>query len=180
MNEETLRTAAARVRLLLFDCDGVFTDGRIIHGTRGFEAKAFHTHDGMGIALWQRAGLACGCITGRISEALSTRAQELRFEELHQGVSDKRVVFEEILARRGLKSEETAYIGDDVNDLPLLDAVGIFFAPADANVSVVRHAHWVLKAKGGHGAIREVVDLLLSGAGLLDGIVAQYLKCPSS
>ncbi|MBF0498619.1 MAG: HAD hydrolase family protein [Candidatus Riflebacteria bacterium] len=176
MNERDFQNAAAHVRLLLFDCDGVFTDGRIIHGTDGFEAKSFHSHDGMGVELWHRAGFICGCLTGRSSEALAKRARELRFEELHQTVSDKRAVFEEIIVRRGFRADETAYIGDDVNDLSLLARVGIFFAPVDANAAVIRRAHRVLRRRGGHGAVREAIDLILSGKGLLDKVLMSFFS----
>lgn len=166
---------APRVKMLLFDCDGVFTDGSIILGTDGFECKLFHTQDGMGIDLWRRAGHTCGCITGRTSEALTRRAQELRFDEIHQQVKNKRVVFDEICTRRGLEPAEVAYVGDDLNDLPLLGKAGLFFCPADANPEVLKRAQVILTRFGGRGAIREVIDVLLGVQGKLQEVVATYL-----
>jgi len=166
---------APRVKMLLFDCDGVFTDGSIVLGTDGFECKLFHAHDGMGIDMWHRAGMLCGCITGRTSEALARRAQELRFEEIHQQVKNKRTVFEEICARRGLAPAEVAYVGDDVNDLPLLGQVGVFFSPADANPEILERTQVILTRFGGRGAVREVIDILLGVQGRLQEVVETYV-----
>ena len=166
---------ATRVRMLLFDCDGVLTDGSIILGADGFECKLFFAQDGMGLDLWRRAGHACGCITGRGSEALARRAKELKFDEIHQQVSDKREVFEEICRRRNLEPQEVAYIGDDVNDLPLLGRAGLFFCPVDAHPEIRKRAQVVLSRFGGRGAIREAVDLLLGAQGKLQEMMARYL-----
>lgn len=175
MNTTAFQRACSRIKLLLFDCDGVLTDGRIILGNGKDEFKFFSTKDGMGVTLWRKAGNLCGAVTGRSSEALSRRAAELKFDELHQGIDGKSVTIEEIIARRGLKIEEVAYIGDDFNDLPAKRRTGLFFAPADAHPVVKLHADYVLVSKGGKGAVREAVDLMLTHQGRLEALVDEYL-----
>jgi len=175
MNTTAFQRACTRIRLLLFDCDGVLTDGRIVLGNGQDELKFFSTKDGMGIALWHKAGHLCGAVTGRSSEALSRRAAELRFDELHQGIGSKAAVIEEIITRRGLRIEETAYIGDDFNDLPAKRRTGLFFAPADAHPVVKLHADYILTCSGGKGAVREAIDLMLTHQGRLEALVDEYL-----
>lgn len=175
MNHADFQRACARIRLLLFDCDGVLTDGRIVLGTDADEFKFFSTKDGMGITLWRKAGHACGAVTGRSSDALSRRARELGFEELHQGTGAKGEVIERILAGRGLAPEDVAYIGDDFNDLPAKRRTGLFFAPADAHPIVKQHADYLLATPGGMGAIREAIDLMLTHQGRLEALVDEYL-----
>ncbi|MBP7633055.1 HAD hydrolase family protein [Candidatus Ozemobacteraceae bacterium] len=175
MNTTDFQRACARIKLLLFDCDGVLTDGRIALGNGHDEFKFFSTKDGMGLALWRKIGNLCGVVTGRSSEALIRRAGELKFDELHQGVAGKAAVIEEIIARRGLKPEEVAFIGDDFNDLPAKRRTGLFFAPADAHPIVRLHADFVLSSDGGKGAVREAVDLMLTHQGRLEALVDEYL-----
>ena len=175
MTDAEFTRACRSVTLLLFDCDGVLADGAIIHGSDGFEMKRFSARDGMGIDLWRRAGHTCGCISGRSAEALTKRAAELHFEELHQQVSNKRVVLAEILKRRGLEKQQVAYIGDDVNDLPMVGHVGLFMTPADAHVAARDRADRVLTLPGGNGAIREAVDLILTARNELDPLTKAYL-----
>jgi len=164
------------IKLLLFDCDGVLTDGGIVLGNQDAEMKFFSTKDGMGIHLWHKAGLLCGCITGRRSESLEKRAKELEFEEVHQNVSNKKEILRNILNRRNFSREQVAFIGDDVNDLPLLGNVSVFFAPADAHPEVSNRADFVLKARGGHGAVREAIDNILSNKNLMEDLIAAYLE----
>lgn len=163
------------ISFLLFDCDGVMTDGGIILGSDGFECKSFSTKDGMGITLWRRAGFQCGCITGRSSEALARRAKELHFEELFQGISNKRQVLDKIKEKYGMESSRFAFVGDDINDLSLLGKVAIFFATADCNSEVRKHADFVLESHGGRGAIREAIDRLLREKGLLEKIIEETI-----
>ncbi len=133
----------------------------------------------MGIALWRKAGFPCGCLTGRTSESLARRARELEFDELHQGVRDKRQVITGILARRGLTHEQTAYVGDDINDLPVKSQVGFFFAPSDAHSSVRARADLVLNSPGGSGAVREAIDLILEAKDLLGPLIEKYCDEPT-
>jgi 3-deoxy-D-manno-octulosonate 8-phosphate phosphatase (KDO 8-P phosphatase) len=165
-----------QITMLLFDCDGVLTDGRIVLGNAGQELKFFSTKDGMGLSIWRRAGFTCGCITGRASEALERRARELSFDELHQGIKNKREVLYEIMNRRHLTKEQIAFVGDDFNDLVLLNHVGTFFATADAHPEVRKHAHVTLPENGGAGAVRAAVDLLLTHKGLLQNIISSYIE----
>lgn len=152
----------AAVKLLVMDVDGVLTDGGLYYTERGDEVKRFDVRDGQGLVLLRQAGVLTAVITRRRSEIVERRADELGIVEVHQGATDKRAVLEALLARRGLAASDTAYVGDDVGDLPAMALVGIPIAVADA-VSPVRHAAvYVTRARPGHGAIRELCDLILS------------------
>lgn len=158
------------------DCDGVLTDGRIWILENREDQKAFHTHDGLGIELLHRAGLKSGIISGRNSSALERRAQSLGVSFLWQGREDKREAFADTLAHAGVSNEEVAFVGDDLTDLPLMGQSGLAVAVADAVAEVREHAHYVTKANGGNGAVREIVELILKAQGRWDGIVKSYLK----
>ena len=172
---EAFKNACKKIKLLLFDCDGVLTDGRIILGSDGMELKCFSTTDGMGIKLWKTAGFLAGSITGRSSDALSKRAGELKFDELHQGIARKGGILTDIIQRRGIQPEEIAYIGDDINDLPVGSRVGLFFVPANHHPVIRPYADYVLDSRGGHGVIREVVDIILTHKGLMEDLVEDFL-----
>jgi 3-deoxy-D-manno-octulosonate 8-phosphate phosphatase (KDO 8-P phosphatase) len=167
--------ACKKIRMLLFDCDGVLTDGRIVLGNNGTELKFFSTCDGIGMNLWKKGGFSCGVISGRSSEALSQRARELKFDELHQGSMSKGEVLADIMQRRGLEAEEIAYIGDDLNDLPVGTKVGLFFVPANHSLAIRPYADYILSTSGGHGAVREAIDLILGHKGLLEQLVQSYI-----
>lgn len=166
----------ARVKLLLMDCDGVLTDGRIWMFENGEEQKGFHTHDGLGIDLWHRAGLMSGIISGRTSSAVARRAKELGMTFVTQGATDKRKVFGETIAQAGLTEREVAYIGDDLNDIPLIMRAGLGVAVADGAIETRESAHYVTKASGGLGAVREVVELILKAQGRWYQLVEKYLQ----
>jgi len=168
--------ACKKVKLLLFDYDGVLTDGRIVLGSNGSEMKFFSTVDGLGIKLWHEAGLLAGSITGRSSEALEKRASELKFDELHQNIARKGVILAEIMARRNLQADEIAYIGADINDLPVRTRVGLFFAPANHHPSIRPYTDYILDAEGGHGVIREVVDIILAHKGVMQELIKKYIE----
>ncbi|RCK81294.1 MAG: 3-deoxy-D-manno-octulosonate 8-phosphate phosphatase [Candidatus Ozemobacter sibiricus] len=170
-----LAGACRPVKLLLFDCDGVLTGGQIVLGNGDLDLKLFSTRDGLGIGLWHRAGYACGVVTARWSEALARRAQELKFEEVHQSTSNKRETVRAIRERRGLRREEVAYVGDDLNDLCVKHEVGLFFAPADAHPAVASRADHHLRTPGGQGAVREAIDLILTAQHRYDDLIATYL-----
>ena len=171
---EVLRRAA-RVKLLLMDCDGVLTDGRIWILENDDDQKAFHTRDGLGIELLHRSGIKSGIISGRISSALERRAQSLGVSFLWQGRDDKHQAFADTLADAQVTREEVAFIGDDLTDLPLMGQAGLAVAVADAVAAVQEHAHYVTKLKGGKGAVREVIELILKAQGRWDDIVKSYL-----
>lgn len=157
------------------DCDGVLTDGRIWILENGEDQKAFHTRDGLGIELLHRAGLRSGIISGRTSSALERRAQSLGVSFLWQGREDKRQAFADTLTQAGVNREEVAFAGDDLTDLPLMHLSGLGIAVADAAPEVKDHAHYVTRAKGGHGAVREAIELILKAQGRWDEIVKPYL-----
>ena len=175
MTQINVEERAARVKLLLMDCDGVLTDGRIWLFENGEEQKGFHTRDGLGIDLLHRAGLRSGIISGRTSSAVEQRARTLGMSFICQGCEDKRRAFADTLDQAGLTNAEVAFVGDDLNDIPLLLQSGLGVAVADASPETRQHAHHVTNAAGGYGAIREVVELILKSQGRWSDLVKQYL-----
>src|SRR5512137_1641584 len=153
---------ARHIRLLVLDVDGVLTDGRLHISAAGEEIKVFHVRDGSGLVAVQRAGIAVAIISGRDSGAVTRRASELGIRHVRQGVSDKGAELDQLLAELGVTAEETACVGDDTPDAPMLRRAGLAIGVADAHPALLAAAHWVTKSNGGHGAVREVCDLLLS------------------
>jgi 3-deoxy-D-manno-octulosonate 8-phosphate phosphatase (KDO 8-P phosphatase) len=164
ISPRALLARAARVRLVLLDVDGVLTDGRLYYGPEGELMKAFDVRDGYGIVLL-RDHLDFGVISGRHGKATRSRLEELRFKHVVFGSTDKLATWRK-LGHLGVADEEVAYMGDDVNDLPLLSAVGLSAAPADAMPAVREAVHFVARAPGGRGAVRELCDLLAAARGL--------------
>jgi 3-deoxy-D-manno-octulosonate 8-phosphate phosphatase (KDO 8-P phosphatase) len=158
---EDVLSRARKIKLVLMDCDGVLTDGKIYFNEHGEETKAFNTKDGLGIVLLHRAGLQTGIITGRIFNGLQRRTEELGMKFLRMGCEDKSEEFENIMADAGVSAEETAYIGDDLPDLALLKKAGLAVAAADSVRQVLDAAHYITEKNGGEGAVREVADLIL-------------------
>ena len=167
---------AARIRLLIFDVDGVLTDGALFVGDDGQEYKAFHSRDGHGIKMLMRYGVEVGIITGRTSQVVVHRMNNLGITHVFQGQLDKVPAFETLCARLGVRPEETAYVGDDVVDLPVMRRVGLAIAVQDAHPLVLRHAHWQTRHGGGRGAARDVCELLLEAQGRLDEAMNEYLE----
>jgi 3-deoxy-D-manno-octulosonate 8-phosphate phosphatase (KDO 8-P phosphatase) len=158
----TARTdAAARVRLLVLDVDGVLTDGRLYYGPRGETLKVFHVRDGLGLKLIGAAGITAAVISGRRSGMTARRCRELGVRHLFQGVEDKLTAFERLRARLGIPASECACVGDDAPDVPLMREVGLSFAVADAHPQTRSAAHVITRLPGGGGAVREVCDYLL-------------------
>jgi 3-deoxy-D-manno-octulosonate 8-phosphate phosphatase (KDO 8-P phosphatase) len=153
---------ARHIRLLALDVDGVLTDGRLYLSAAGEELKVFHVRDGSGLVALQRAGIAVALVSGRDSAAVSRRAAELGIRHVRQGVSDKGAELDRLLAALAVGPAETACVGDDTPDLPMLRRAGLAIAVADAHPALVEAAHWTTTAPGGRGAVREVCDLLLS------------------
>ncbi|HMS41686.1 MAG TPA: HAD hydrolase family protein [Pyrinomonadaceae bacterium] len=160
MNEEILQRAR-KIKLLLMDCDGVLTDGRLYFTESGETMKVFHVRDGQGIVSWHRAGFRSGIISGRNSPIVEIRAKELGIEFVRQGAADKIGVFEEILALANVSAEETAFVGDDIPDIALFERVGLAIAVADAVEEAKAAAHFTTENKGGRSAVREIADWLL-------------------
>lgn len=152
---------AKKIKLLLLDCDGVLTDGRLYFSANGEELKVFHVRDGQGLVSWHKAGFRSGIISGRNSPIVEIRAKELGIEFVRQGAEDKIEVFNEILKSANISAEETAFVGDDVADVFLFRHVGLAFAVADAVDEARQAAHFITENKGGRGAVREITDLLL-------------------
>jgi 3-deoxy-D-manno-octulosonate 8-phosphate phosphatase (KDO 8-P phosphatase) len=172
---EDVHARARRVRLLLLDVDGVLTDGGVaIRSTRD-EHKTFFIRDGAALVWARHEGLAVGLLSGRPSAATSRRATELGITIVSQGGPDKREGYEGILTSHGFSDEQVAYMGDDLLDLPILARAGLSASPADAVEDVRTRVHWVSSARGGRGAVRELVELIFRARGRWDDIVRRYL-----
>jgi 3-deoxy-D-manno-octulosonate 8-phosphate phosphatase (KDO 8-P phosphatase) len=174
-NSSDIESRASRIKLFLMDCDGVLTDARIWVLENGEDQKAFHTRDGLGLEIFHRAGLKSGVISGRVSSALSRRAEKLGMSYVRQGCEDKQKAFAEILADAGVTNAEVAFAGDDLNDIPLMLQSGLAFAVADAAEETRNHAHYITEARGGHGAVREMIELILKSQNRWDDLVRHYL-----
>jgi len=166
---------AARIKLVLFDVDGVLTDGRILLHADGSESKMFDIKDGTAIVWANRLGLTVGFLSARTSVATAQRAAQLGVTLVHQGVRSKLETYHQITDSLMLDSGAVAYMGDDVLDLPVLSSVGLSAAPADAADDVRARVHWVSAANGGSGAARELIQLILRAQGKWDSIVATYM-----
>jgi 3-deoxy-D-manno-octulosonate 8-phosphate phosphatase (KDO 8-P phosphatase) len=202
MPKLSAQARARRIKLLLFDVDGVLTDGKLFifpapagaqqttqqhaakHGGQGgfglvsqtlIEAKGFHAHDGTSISLARLAGIKTGLITKRISETVALRARDLKLEHVHQGIQDKRTVFEEILQQEGLRPSEAAFVGDDVIDLPVMRNCGLAIAVKNARDEVKEEAHYVTPHAGGDGALRDAVEYILKAQGKWKRVVEEYI-----
>jgi 3-deoxy-D-manno-octulosonate 8-phosphate phosphatase (KDO 8-P phosphatase) len=156
----------ARIELLLLDVDGVLTDGSIVYAQDGGELKTFHVRDGAGLKAWRSVGKKAGIITGRSSKIVSLRAAELGLDAVVQGAEAKLPAFRDVLERLGLGAAQVCYVGDDLPDLPVLDAAGLAVAVADACPEAIARAHYVAQRPGGKGAVREVIELILKSQGL--------------
>jgi 3-deoxy-D-manno-octulosonate 8-phosphate phosphatase (KDO 8-P phosphatase) len=169
------RTYRGQVRLVLFDVDGVLTDGALHFNSEGEFVKSFNVRDGVAIGLLREYGIATGVLSGRSSASLTRRAKELGFDVVVTGSSDKLSAYESIKQERGLLDGQIVYVGDDVIDLPVMLRVGRAFAPGDAHVLALRHADHVTRARGGHGVAREVAENVLLADGMtLDEIYRAF------
>jgi 3-deoxy-D-manno-octulosonate 8-phosphate phosphatase (KDO 8-P phosphatase) len=158
---EDIQHRAAQITLLLFDVDGVLTDGKILMHPDGTESKQFDIKDGTGLVWAQRAGLKVGMLSARSSAATAQRAAQLGITLVHQGVASKLRAYDELLRQQALTDAEVAYMGDDLLDLPVITRVGLSASPADGVEEVRARVHYVSRASGGHGAAREFIELIL-------------------
>ncbi len=167
---------AKAIKLVVFDVDGVLTDGSLYLGDDGQEYKAFNARDGHGMTMLRHAGIVMGVITGRRSEVVRIRMESLGVDYLYQGQRDKRPAYQALRDASGLADAQIAYVGDDVVDLPVMRQVGLAIAVADAHPLVIEHCHWRTRLAGGRGAVREVCEGLLEAQGRLDSLLASYLN----
>lgn len=170
----TLEERARGIRLLCTDIDGVLTTGALQYGLEASHTKVFNVRDGAGIKWLQRFGIPVAFISGLNSPATVHRAQDLKVEDCFVGHLVKKPVLDQLCAKYGLRPDQVAHIGDDLPDLPLLREVGLACCPADAVAEVRAAAHWTLPVAGGHGALREVAELILKAQGHWDAVVASY------
>lgn len=169
-----------RVKLIVLDVDGTLTDGTLIYGDNGERAKAFHVADGLGIVMARSVGLQIAVLSGRNSAALHLRMTELGVTDVVQGSSEKGDVLRSMMVREGLEPSEVAFVGDDINDLPAFDVVGVKIAVADAADMVRRRADYVTPRGGGRGGVRDAIDEILRRQGRTDEAVRAYLDRPAS
>ena len=171
---DRVQARARRIRLILLDVDGVLTDGTVVMHGDGTESKGFYIRDGAAIVWAQQAGVQVGVLSARASAATTQRAVQLGMTIIAQGAASKTAEFERILADTGLKAEAVAYMGDDLLDIPVLHRAGLGGAPADAAEEVRAQAHWVSGQRGGRGAVREFIELVLRAQGAWDAIVQDF------
>lgn len=164
------------IKLLVFDCDGVFTDGRIIYGEHRQELKHFHGHDGMGFLLLRQTDIKTAVITGRSSEALARRCEDLKINYLFQGIHNKLQCLNELLSTLGLEHKNVVYMGDDWNDVPVMRKVAFSATPSDAQADVQKIADWIAPKEGGHGAVRDLINYVLLRKGIYEKTVLTYLE----
>jgi len=166
---------ARGVRLMIFDVDGVLTDGTLLYGPAGEELKAFSAHDGHGIKMLAASGVACALLSGRRSAAVAQRAAELGIEHVLQGIENKLPACEELVKKRNLKLQDAGYMGDELVDLPVLTRCGFACAPHEAPEAVRSRVHYVARASAGRGAAREVCELVMRAQQKFDQTLAKYL-----
>ena len=163
------------LRLIVLDVDGVLTDGTVLLGAGDEECKSFHTRDGAGLAMWREAGHHTTFVTGRGGEAVRRRARELRIDRIWEGIPDKRTAFEEVLQHFDVEPQQVVVMGDDILDLPILKRAGLSAAPADAAADVRERVDLVVASRGGHGAVRDLVEHILRGTGRWDALLERFL-----
>ncbi|NTV43023.1 MAG: HAD-IIIA family hydrolase [Syntrophobacteraceae bacterium] len=173
-----MRERVMPVRLMIFDVDGVLTDGSIVFHDDGSELKVFDVHDGHGIKLLQRAGIEVAIITGRSCRAVEHRAAGLGISRVYQGIHRKLEAFERIMVETGFEPRQLGYMGDDLIDIPVMRRVGFSVSVPNAVAHVLPFAHYVTRARGGHGACREVCEILLRVQGLWEQVTMDYFKNP--
>ena len=172
---QDIQEKARQIRLVIFDVDGVLTNGSLFLGDDGQEYKAFNSKDGHGMVMLQQSGVEIAIITGRTSEVVQIRMASLGIERVYQGKREKLPAYEEIKQITGFDDAQIAYVGDDVVDLPVMTRVGFAVAVQDAHALAKQHAHWVTPSGGGRGAAREVCELIMDAQGTLQSALRPYL-----
>lgn len=172
---QDILSKAKNIELVIFDVDGVMTDGGLFFDNQGGEYKAFNSLDGHGLRMLQECGVRAAVITGRKSELVEHRMRDLGITLLYQGYRDKIPAFEALIKEVGLDKSQVTYVGDDVVDLPIMSQLDFAIAVDNAHPFVKQHAHWVTSRRGGYGAVRDVVELILEAKGLLHDKLHSYL-----
>lgn len=167
---------AKKIKLLILDVDGVLTDGKLFFDNQGNEYKSFHVRDGFGLKLLRTTGVEVAVISGRKSTSVDLRMKNLDIEHVYQGHENKREAFEEVIGKLKVSPDQVAFVGDDLIDLLIMSRVGLAIAVEDANLAVKQRADWCTRFPGGHGAVREVCDLIMQAQGHFEGLIAAYLK----
>lgn len=167
---------ASKIKLIIFDVDGVLTDGKLTLSANGELVKNFNVYDGMGISLLHNAGIKTAIITGRKSEIVKLRSEELKITDVYQGDNNKIRAFEELQEKYKLAVDEIAYVGDDLLDLPIMTKVGFACAVHNAVIDVKTRAHYISEADGGNGGVREIAELILKAQDKWDAIISSYLN----
>jgi 3-deoxy-D-manno-octulosonate 8-phosphate phosphatase (KDO 8-P phosphatase) len=167
---------AKEIRMVIFDVDGVLTDGSLFIGDDGQEYKAFCSRDGHGMKMLQKTGVELAIITGRTSRVVEHRISDLGIKHVYQGQLDKLKAYDELTNKLGLKDNQIAYVGDDVVDLPIMCRVGLAIAVQDAHSMVTKHSHWQTPSNGGRGAARDVCEMIMEAQGTLENELNSYLK----
>jgi 3-deoxy-D-manno-octulosonate 8-phosphate phosphatase (KDO 8-P phosphatase) len=173
---QDLSEKAAKIRLLIFDVDGVLTNGALYIGDDGQEYKAFHSQDGHGLRMVQATGVKVAIITGRTSKVVEHRVRDLGINHVYQGRRDKLPAFQSLLEEVGLPPDAVAYVGDDVVDLPVMVRVGLAVAVQNAHPLVKKHAHWITARSGGEGAARDVCEMIMDAQNTLQSAFTKYLE----
>lgn len=177
--KKEIKEKLRKIKLLVLDVDGVMTDGRIIMDDEGRELKNFDVRDGHGIKLLQRHGIKVAILTGRKSKVVEHRARDLEIEEVYQGALNKKEIFEKILQKHNIRADNVAYVGDDIVDVPVLNEVGFSAAPRDALAIVKKRVDYIAVNRGGHGAVRELCDMILLAREKWPEIAAKYNISPA-
>lgn len=167
---------AKKIKLVIFDVDGVLTDGSLFIGDDGQEYKAFNSRDGHGLKMLQHHGVAVAIITGRTSEVVKHRVKDLGIEHVYQGQLDKMVAFDHLIEKLNIDTDNIAYVGDDVVDLPVMVKVGLAIAVQDAHAAVKNHSHWITPSNGGRGAARDICEMIMQAQGTWEAELASYLE----
>jgi len=172
--DKSVFSKAKIIKLLICDVDGVMTDGSLFFGDNGLEYKAFHSRDGLGIKMLQRSGIPLAVITARTSDVVTHRMKNLNIDLVFQGQLNKIQAFEQLCQQLDLSPEQVAYVGDDLVDLPAMNKAGLSIAVADAHERVIHAANWTTRHNGGHGAVRDVCELLMEAQGTLEAQFSVY------
>ncbi len=170
---------AAKLKLMVFDVDGVLTDGSLFYTDEGVQLKAFNSTDGLGLRLLQNNSLTLAVISGRQVASVDVRMQSLGIEHVFQGTSDKLAVLQSLLVRLGLNAEQAGFMGDDLIDLRVMAACGFSAMPVDGHARLLPYADWVSSKAGGRGAVREACEFILAAQGKLDAVLASFLPSPT-